>query len=74
MVIVILKILKKNLNLKDLIWIIFFVNNKVVTITHGHYYNYYELLANCGEIFIQGHTHIPILQKQNNRIMANLVL
>lgn len=48
-----------------------YINKKFVTITHGHYYNYLELPSNCGEIFIQGHTHIPILQKQNGKIFAN---
>ena len=48
-----------------------YVNGKLVTITHGHYYNCYELPSNCGEIFIQGHTHIPMLQKLNDKIVAN---
>ncbi len=46
-------------------------NGKFVTITHGHYYNCYELPPNCGEIFIQGHTHVPMLQKQKDKILAN---
>lgn len=48
-----------------------YINKKFVTITHGHYYNDRELPPNCGEIFIQGHTHIPKLQKESNRILAN---
>lgn len=48
-----------------------YVNGKFVTITHGHYYNCYDLPDNCGDIFIQGHTHIPMLQKINGRILAN---
>lgn len=48
-----------------------YVNNKFVTVTHGHYYNCWELPSNCGEIFIQGHTHIPMLKKENGRILAN---
>ena len=48
-----------------------YINGKFVTITHGHYYNAYDLPSNCGEIFIQGHTHIPMLQKLNNKIVAN---
>ena len=46
-------------------------NGKFVTITHGHYYNTLELPPNCGEIFIQGHTHVPMLQRQNEKILAN---
>lgn len=48
-----------------------YVNGKFVTITHGHYYNMYNLPENCGDIFIQGHTHVPILQVINKRIFAN---
>lgn len=48
-----------------------YVNGKIVTVTHGQYYNCYELPSNCGEIFIQGHTHIPMLQKINGKILAN---
>ena len=48
-----------------------YVNGKVVSITHGHYYNCYNLPYNCGDIFIQGHTHIPMLLKSNEKILAN---
>ena len=50
---------------------ILYINGKFVTITHGHRYNYYHLPPNCGEIFIQGHTHVPLLMKQEGRIFAN---
>ena len=46
------------------------MNNIVVTVTHGHYYNALELPPNCGEVFIQGHTHIPMLTRQGERIVA----
>ena len=48
-----------------------FINGKVVTITHGHHYHALELPPNCGEVFIQGHTHIPMLKKENGKIIAN---
>jgi len=48
-----------------------YVNGKVVSITHGHYYNCYNLPYNCGDIFIQGHTHVPMLLKSNEKILAN---
>ena len=48
-----------------------FINSKVVTVTHGHYYSTINLPANCGDIFLQGHTHIPMLQEQNGKILAN---
>ena len=50
---------------------ILYINSKLVTITHGYYYNTTELPPNCGEIFIQGHTHVPMLQKQNGKIIGN---
>ena len=48
-----------------------YISNRVITITHGHYYNSMELPPNCGEVFIQGHTHIPILNKNRDKIIAN---
>ena len=48
-----------------------YINGKIVSITHGHYYNCYNLPYNCGEIFIQGHTHVPMLLKSNEKILAN---
>lgn len=48
-----------------------YINKKFVTITHGHYYNSWKLPSNCGDIFIQGHTHIPMLKKENGKIIAN---
>ena len=48
-----------------------YVNGKFVTVTHGHYYSMYNIPENCGDIFIQGHTHVPILQVINKRIFAN---
>ena len=48
-----------------------YANGKIITVTHGHYYNSHELPYNCGEIFIQGHTHVPILIKDKDRIFGN---
>ena len=48
-----------------------YVNNKFITIMHGHRNNCYNLPPNCGDIFIQGHTHVPMLIKQGGRILAN---
>ena len=43
-----------------------------VSITHGHKYSYENTLPpNCGEIFIQGHTHRLLLVRSGNRIFAN---
>ena len=48
-----------------------YMNGIFVTVTHGHNYNCYDLPSYCGEIFIQGHTHVPMLQKSKNVILAN---
>ncbi len=48
-----------------------YINGKFVSITHGHRYNMAHLPPNCGDIFIQGHTHIPVLIEQGGRILAN---
>jgi putative phosphoesterase len=44
---------------------------KFISITHGHLYNYNHLPPNCGDIFIQGHTHVPMLLESGGRILAN---
>lgn len=48
-----------------------FVFNKVVTMTHGHHYSFTNLPVCPGDIFLQGHTHISVLEKQGNLILAN---
>jgi len=47
------------------------LNNHVVTLTHGHLYNKGFLPDFHGDIFISGHTHVPLLTKENNIIYAN---
>lgn len=48
-----------------------YINGKFVTITHGHLNGNYYLPEYCGEIYIQGHTHVPVLEKQGSYILAN---
>lgn len=43
----------------------------LVTMTHGHHYSFDNLPASCGDIFLQGHTHIGVLEKKENLILAN---
>ena len=50
---------------------ILYINGKFVSIAHGHIYNSYRLPPNCGDIFIQGHTHVPMLVESGGRILAN---
>ena len=47
------------------------INGMKVTLTHGHIYNGYNLPENCGDIFLSGHTHVGMLEKIDNRIIAN---
>ena len=48
-----------------------YINGKFVTITHGHLNGSYYLPEYCGEIYIQGHTHVPLLEKRGSYILAN---
>lgn len=47
------------------------INGKIVTITHGHLYDKYNLPEYCGDIFISGHTHYGLIDKTDERIFAN---
>ena len=48
-----------------------YINGKFVTVAHGHHANAYELPRDCGSIFIQGHTHVPMLNKIGDKIVGN---
>lgn len=47
------------------------VNCIKVTLTHGHIYNRNNLPENCGEIFLSGHTHVGMIEKIGDKIIAN---
>lgn len=47
------------------------INGKIVTITHGHLYDKYNLPEYCGDIFISGHTHYGLIDKTDEKIFAN---
>ena len=47
------------------------LNGNVITLTHGHLYNKYNLPEYCGEIFLSGHTHYGMIEKTEERIYAN---
>ncbi len=47
------------------------VNGIKVTLTHGHIYNRNNLPENCGRIFISGHTHVGMIEKVGDKIIAN---
>ena len=58
-----------NFRLEDIRYIN--VNNKVVTLTHGHLYNRYRQPEYVGDIFLNGHIHYGTIVKENGIIFAN---
>ena len=48
-----------------------YVFSHLITMTHGHHFSFDNLPKNCGDIFLQGHTHIGVLEKKGNLILAN---
>lgn len=47
------------------------VDKRILFITHGHIYNRNNLPDTYYDIFIQGHTHVPLLEKVNDKIYLN---
>ena len=45
--------------------------DKDIYLTHGHKENFSALPNNPGDIFLQGHTHIGVLERKENLILAN---
>ncbi len=48
-----------------------YVFSHLVTMTHGHHYSFDNLPKSFGDIFLQGHTHIGVLEKKDDLILAN---
>lgn len=48
-----------------------YVFGKQMTLVHGHHASFDNLPLNPGDIFIQGHTHIGVLERKGNLILAN---
>ena len=46
-------------------------NNSLISFTHGNKYKKGFLPEYHGNIFISGHTHVPVIEKQNDIIYAN---
>lgn len=61
----------ESLNLNPIDIITLHLNNQLVTLTHGHKYNKGFLPSYHGNIFISGHTHVPIIEVQKDIIYAN---
>lgn len=63
-------------NLKDIMFDMpyyneFTIENKKVFITHGHLYNKDYFLKSDSDIIITGHTHIPIIEYENEKLFIN---
>lgn len=48
-----------------------FLFDKEIVMTHGHHFSFDNLPGNPGDIFLQGHTHIGVLEKKEKLILAN---
>ena len=52
--------------------LLMFLDNRLIFATHGHIYNKDKLPAlQAGDVFLQGHTHIPVLSKIGDNFFMN---
>ena len=52
--------------------LLMFLDNRLIFATHGHIYNKDKLPAlQPGDVFLQGHTHIPVLSKIGDNFFMN---
>ena len=47
------------------------IDNKIFYCTHGHFYNSNSFPNIDYDVYLQGHTHTPLMQKKENRIFLN---
>lgn len=47
------------------------VDEKLLFMTHGHIYSRYNLPDMDYDVFIQGHTHVPMMEKEDNKLYLN---
>ena len=47
------------------------IDNKVFFLTHGHLYHRYEVPDVSFDVFIQGHTHIPVMEFYSGKLYLN---
>ena len=47
------------------------INGVHTTITHGHIYDRYSILDFKDKFFLSGHTHYGLIEKEDDRIIAN---
>ena len=46
-------------------------DNKIFFLTHGHYYNKYNMPDIEYDIFLSGHTHVAKMEKEGNKLFLN---
>ena len=52
--------------------LLMFLDGRLMFATHGHIYNENKLPAlQAGDIFLQGHTHIPVMKKSGDYFFIN---
>ena len=47
------------------------IDNHLFFLTHGNLYHPYDLIDDEFDIFLSGHTHIPVLSKEKNKYYVN---
>ncbi len=52
--------------------LLMFLDDRLMFATHGHIYNENKLPAlQAGDVFLQGHTHIPVMKKEGDYFFIN---
>ena len=49
----------------------FTLNNKQITLTHGHLYTKEDLFKSSSDLLFVGHSHISNIEKRDNKILIN---
>lgn len=52
-------------------YVVFPLDGNVIFMTHGHRYNRNSFPSLEYDIYIQGHTHVPLMEKENNILYLN---
>ena len=47
------------------------VDQKLFFLTHGHLYSPYNLPSTPFDVFLSGHTHVPVLEKREDYVFIN---
>ena len=48
-----------------------YIDNRIWFLTHGHIYNRYNMPDINYDIYLQGHRHVPLMSKENNKLYLN---